>query len=661
MSDTEARSRTASSDSSRRRPRTASSGDDSDTGTSTTSRASRFQWFRRSLSQRSNSSGDLSVTQQQATVKDKIKGFRSSLEAMMDKLMRDSSHGIDFLANLKKPAAQDVADQLKRFITKFEAEGDTMTPKQQIQSVQNFYQVLDERLTTSSLFAHMSDEQLDVIQAGAERHVMHHIYDMVFSREPDYAAQDMALQTRIRELRWIRPHHLDACIDLTNPDVVAELESAQEDLITVDAKRAPHDKLECIVTCAKNVFTILQKSASSQQAASADDFVPALIYTLIQANPPKLYSNIKFIQNFGNPRRHEAGEAGYYFTNLFSAAEFVRRLSASHLKMTQEQFESLMDGDASSVTEGLESIKLMRDSVDRLRRLENKQRVLQRDVDLLLDTLSELCASAVKPIGGAPDAEVTEYTRMLLTRDSSEGKRARRAVSSPASPFARRKWSENTDADARSLGDGGDGGGRAGSVVEESSEEEEEEEEEQGEEGEQEGESEGEGKQEEEEEEVQGRGDDVAVGEAETAEEEEQGEHDSCVDAQATSDNDDEQVDDVERVQAQISGSVSSVNKQRNEEKEEEEQQQEEGEGKGEEPEEEGEAEERQKQAVGRNDGTAAAVGAANAAPEEHRPSKTSGSCEDDNDLTSDRDGDSRPAASDGSSNDDDDEHHDQA
>mgnify|MGYP002878301813 CR=1 FL=1 len=48
-------------------------------------------------------------------------------------------------------------------------------------------------------------------------------------------------------------------------EVVAELENAQEELITVDAKRAPQDKLECIVACAKSVFDILGKSASSQQ------------------------------------------------------------------------------------------------------------------------------------------------------------------------------------------------------------------------------------------------------------------------------------------------------------------------------------------------------------------------------------------------------------
>jgi len=134
------------------------------------------------------------------------------------------------------------------------------------------------------------------------------------------------------------------------------------DLIEMDGQRAPQDKLSSIISCSKLIFEMLRLSSimsytaehskdgeegeeeeaagddqqQGGQPVSADDFLPALIYVVLRANPPRLHSNINFItrfklnfvflynfnlslfnlNRFAAPGRLLQGEGGYYFTNL---------------------------------------------------------------------------------------------------------------------------------------------------------------------------------------------------------------------------------------------------------------------------------------------------------------------------------------------------------
>ncbi|XP_077869325.1 rab5 GDP/GTP exchange factor-like [Saccoglossus kowalevskii] len=312
-----------------------------------------------------------------------------------------ASDFIEFLNTLRKPAAQDITKQCKALIDRLQDQYE-LSVEEQSDIVQDFYQNMGERLQTHSAFKGASAEQYETMMEHMEKYMITRLYKILFCPPTcDDEQKDLAIQNRIRRLHWISAEMLDADIDSTKPSVIDYIEKAQTDIIEMNSGRSPIDKLLCIVRCSKNIFQVL--NISRGQPASADDFLPVLIYIVLKANPPQLHSNIQYITRFANPNKLNQGEVGYYFTNLCCAVTFIENLDAQSLSMSQEEYDSYMSGEVipagtkfgEPICEGL---RLMYANLATLDELRIRQDRLRENALSLQQEIKDFRDSVVKTV-----------------------------------------------------------------------------------------------------------------------------------------------------------------------------------------------------------------------------------------------------------------------
>jgi hypothetical protein len=302
---------------------------------------------------------------------------------------------------LREAAISDIKRQIGKIVEKINKINNKATIEEMSETIHDFYQTMNSRFGSNPFYREASHEQIDQLIDFTERYLMQQLYQMLMTRiQHEEEDKDLALQKRIRSLNWIMSQHLDIDINLRHPQIKDLVDKAITEIIEMDSKQVPLEKLECIVNCSKTIFKLLQ--VNSSEPVSADQFLPALVFIVIKANPPLLQSNIKLITRFSTPSRLMSGEAGYYFTNLCCATAFIENISGDSLNMNEQDFQSYVSGEAQppgyyqQSTYLCEALRILCSNNAMLSDLNERQTKFENDIKQLNDSIEQFREDMVR-------------------------------------------------------------------------------------------------------------------------------------------------------------------------------------------------------------------------------------------------------------------------
>jgi hypothetical protein len=221
-------------------------------------------------------------------------------------------------------------------------------------------------LQTSSATRRIPSEAFDVLASFLESRIMRRLHGVTYAVCSSDLTGDLSTTACLRALQWLPPSALDVPAGVG----ALVLRLAAHELRRMTLVLTPEDKLACLLCACQLVFRALSQeqrrasvsvtnlsrnaaaggsgigiipvlgatstlagsgSASSARMGSSlalagtDEFLPAVIYAVLQANPDHLVSTINYIERFRGPQLM-MGKLGFCFAALLSSVQFLRDL-----------------------------------------------------------------------------------------------------------------------------------------------------------------------------------------------------------------------------------------------------------------------------------------------------------------------------------------------
>lgn len=184
--------------------------------------------------------------------------------------------------------------------------------------------LLWEELEKDPILAAANGEQRDEARIAVERAVFSQIYmKALYPNNEADRSRDVVMQEHIAKLKLVvTPGHKDLKIP-QKFRYECPWPSAQAELKRLAAFKLPSDKVHCLSRVSSTIMNLLSLAAD-RLVPAADDFLPVLVYVIIQANPPGLLSTVQFVDNFYGSRL--CGEDQYWWMQFVSAIEFIKTM-----------------------------------------------------------------------------------------------------------------------------------------------------------------------------------------------------------------------------------------------------------------------------------------------------------------------------------------------
>lgn len=242
-----------------------------------------------------------------------------------------------FMDILKKPVAVELVGTLRAFVDSFkdmnlEIQSQLRDPlKQPGGIVREFItRVKENPLLNES--NHLLDDEMK--REVLEAFLMEKLYPFAF--RPSF--KDEQLHQQINALAFVDFEHLDISVP---EHMKGKWMDVQDKLQQMGDLLSPRRKVECILTVSQQLTTLLKESNANNSFPSADEFLPALIYVILQTNPAHLHATIDYISQYRHPSRL-LSEPGYFFTHFVSSVSFIENLDQTKLTISSAEFESRM-------------------------------------------------------------------------------------------------------------------------------------------------------------------------------------------------------------------------------------------------------------------------------------------------------------------------------
>ena len=160
-----------------------------------------------------------------------------------------------------------------------------------IKSIKNFISEFQRMI--SGIFPLESEEEKRLNDEEIDAMILRLIYDKVFMIVVSDQRNKLFNQN-IRFLKFLKPENLELNSQKMNSQT---LKLAAEGFNKIKLVRNPKDKLILIVNSCKIIGGMITHH-SDKKECGADDFLPSLIYCIIQTNLCDAFSEISFIQLF---------------------------------------------------------------------------------------------------------------------------------------------------------------------------------------------------------------------------------------------------------------------------------------------------------------------------------------------------------------------------